>query len=884
VADNVLPPLPTRLRTRLLDPMLIPTMIIVALTFEVGHLLGVIANVPAWALVGVLAGGMVVACTADALWGAAVQGWRLWTKMAVQLGAITFVMYTIGWGPTLGIGLAFGAIESLRVAGSRAVVPGITLSAVALGVGEVAIATGVAPSLVSSPLVHGLALLSALGVGLTIREFDRTIASAEQAKEEVRQREERFKALVQNAADIIMVVGGDSRVGYLSPAFESLLGYSLDQTVGSESLELVHPDDAELLRVSLAHMESASTRHAIEIRLLHADGAWRWFDVTVSDLREDANVAGWVANMRDITERKRSEVALREAQEAFRHAFDDAPIGMVMTDVSGTVLRANHSLAALLGRDRDDLVGIGMLDLTVPDDRATSERLRLQLCAGEIQSYQQEMRYFRSDATIVWASLSVSAIRDEDGRPTTLIGQLEDITERKTLGDRLAYQAAHDPMTGLANRATFTDEVSHALETATSGGQRVAVLFIDLDHFKLVNDGLGHAAGDELLMTVAHRLRSALRPHDVVARFGGDEFVVLCRDVPSLAAAMDVAQRVNSALEMPVILIEGEVFVSASIGIAFSSEDDNAETLLQHADAAMYRAKNDGRARIQVFDADHDGAAVTMLRTGNELHRAIERNELELHYQPITELRSGRVIGFEALLRWNHRVRGLLQPSEFIHLAEATGLIVPVGAWVLESACEQVAYWQTQRRPEHRTTPLGVNVNLSPRQIADPSLTKTVQAVLDRTGIAPEAVWLEITENSLMDDTVAVMATLNQLRELGVHLCIDDFGTGFSSLSYLKRLPVETLKIDRTFVDGLGTEPEDSSIVEAIVTLAHALDMTAIAEGLETPAQLDALRTLGCDFAQGFLLGAPRAIAEVGDHPADDLTAWQAPPRGRVAG
>jgi len=340
-------------------------------------------------------------------------------------------------------------------------------------------------------------------------------------------------------------------------------------------------------------------------------------------------------------------------------------------------------------------------------------------------------------------------------------------------------------------------------------------------------------------------------------------------------AVSEIARRLIAAIAKPINVGNDEVFVTASIGIAIATAEDTAETLLRHADAAMYQAKHDGRARYTIFEADHHGSAIATLKTGNDLHRALERDEFELHYQPIVDLRTGRVSGFEALLRWQHPDRGLLLPGEFIGLAEETGLIVPIGIWVLETACRHTVHWQQVRDSTLDAPPLAINVNLSARQIADPNLTKAVAAVIDATGIDPDAVTLELTENTLMHDAESTNAVLRGLRAQGIRLAIDDFGTGYSSLSYLKRFPVQALKIDRNFVDGLGAEPEDTGIVEAVITLAHTLGLTAVAEGLESPAQLETLRALECDSAQGNLLGHPLPASVIGEHPADDLTPWQ---------
>jgi diguanylate cyclase (GGDEF)-like protein/PAS domain S-box-containing protein len=873
----------SRLGPRLADPTVL-TLPVVIPVFWVASRLSLIAETPIWLLCALLAGSFLATSIATVFSDEHdTLGW-VWVRVAVHVFGITAVMYAIGWGPTLAIGLIFGAVESIRISGVRAATPAMVLSVVALGLGELAIALDIAPTLVSEPLVHGLAALAALGVTFTIKLFERAVRETEaveaelrESESELRQSAQRFEALVQHASDIIMVIGSDALLRYVSPAFETVLGYPAAQAVGMQGLELIHEVDVEAVRAAIARHELLTRRGSIEARLLHRDGSWRWFDVIVTDLSKDPSVGGWVANLRDITERKAQEAALNEAQEAFRHAFDDAPIGIGLVDMSGYIQRANRAMAELLGRTQDELVGIQILELTHPDDRTVSDEFRARLARNEVDSYRLEKRYVRPDGHLVWASLSVSVVRDLDGNAMYQIGQLEDITDRKALADRLAYEAAHDAMTGLSNRSSFTERVTQAL-ARRERNRMVAVMFIDLDHFKVVNDSLGHALGDELVVTVAQRLRGAIRPGDVIARFGGDEFVVMCENLSGTDAVAALAERLLAAVAEPIALTTDEVFVTASIGIALSDDDATAETLLRHADAAMYQAKHGGRARAIVFEPDHHGSAMTALRTGTDLHRALQRDELVVHYQPIVTLRTGRVIGFEALVRWNHPERGLLGPDEFIHFAEETGLIVPIGAWVLETACRQTARWQALRPAEVTAPPLVINVNLSPRQLSEPTLASTVARIIRETGIDASAVCLELTENALMQNIESTIEAMDALRNMGVHLSIDDFGTGYSSLSYLKRFPVEALKIDRSFIDGLGREHEDTSIVEAIVTLAHALGLTAVAEGLETETQLEALRVIGCDFAQGYLLGRPQPAAVVGDHPADDLTAWHAKP------
>ena len=634
--------------------------------------------------------------------------------------------------------------------------------------------------------------------------------------------------------------------------------------IGKSGIELAHEDDFALLRESFAQSGSEITDHRHELRLRHHDGSWRWFDLALTNRSADPIVRGWVANLRDITDRKHSEAALAEAQAAFRHAFDDAPIGIGLVGIDGRILRVNWSFARMMQRTREDLVGVSVADLTHPDDRASSEAERDRLARGEIDSFHVEKRYVRGDGTAIWVSLNVSMVRDTDDQPLYMIGQVEDITDRKATGDRLAYEAHHDSMTGLTNRATFTDHVSRAVAAGNEVGRRVAVLFVDLDHFKLINDGLGHAVGDEVLMTVAQRLRSVLGPRDIVGRFGGDEFLILCDQLVGLTgarAAQSVAQRVTDALAAPIQLSEGEIFVTASIGVALSNLGDTGETLMRHADAAMYRAKHEGRARAAFFDPKMDQSAVAALKTSTDLHRAVERGELVLHYQAIFDVRRNEVAGVEALLRWNHPERGLLPPSEFIHLAEENGVIVSIGEWVLREACRQAALWNDTRRAAGARA-LMMHVNLSPRQVSDPTLLKKLVAILKETNLSPSLLCLEVTEHTLMGGTSNATKVLRPICNLGVHLSVDDFGTGYSSLANLQQTPVETLKVDRTFVGALCETADGRAIVEAIVTIAHSLGLSAVAEGVETNDQLASLRAIGCDFAQGYFLGRP-ATADV---------------------
>ena len=578
----------------------------------------------------------------------------------------------------------------------------------------------------------------------------------------------------------------------------------------------------------------------------------------------------WVGNRL-----RASEQALVDAEARFRSAFEQAPIGMGLATRDGRILRANRAFGQILGRSSEELAGVPIRDLTHPDDwEANAVQIRA-LFSGETDHYQMEKRYLHADGHVVWVSVTTSCVRDATGQPVYMIGQIEDITERREMRERLAHAAVHDQLTGLPNRVLFMDRLELSLRRSQRDGNAIALMFLDLDRFKLINDSLGHEVGDRLLQRVSQRLRGALRGSDTLARFGGDEFTVLC-EVKDLAEALEVADRLVTAMQQPLALSGNEMFVSVSIGVAVSADgSDSGAEMLRNADVAMYRAKALGASRIAVYREDDETGTIRRLRTSNELHRALERDELDVYYQPVVDLHNESLVGIEALVRWRHPSRGLLLPAEFIPLAEDSGLIVQLGAWVLDDACRQVADWSRRRSDvgadEFR---LNLSINVSAQQVADPSFPARVASALDHSGLDPDRLWLEITESTLMGNTDVTMQALRDLRELGLHLEIDDFGTGYSSLSYLKQFPVETLKVDRSFVDELDHDSGDVAIVRAIIGLGDSLGMSVIAEGVEREAQAQQLKRLGCYLAQGYLFGAPLPASALEPFPTDDLGAW----------
>jgi diguanylate cyclase (GGDEF)-like protein len=438
-----------------------------------------------------------------------------------------------------------------------------------------------------------------------------------------------------------------------------------------------------------------------------------------------------------------------------------------------------------------------------------------------------------------------------------ILGVVRDVTERHELRAQVEFHRHHDPLTGLPNRVRLRDRLAEAITHAGDFGATVALLLVDLDRFNVVCDSLGHEAGDELLVAIAERIERVLRFGDVLARVGGDEFAIVCGDVTEPDEALTVATRVLGVFDEPLAVGDAELLLQASIGVAIAEGvDDTSDRLLRDADAALVAAKQAGRGRIALFDDDMRSRAVARLDLEKDLHRALARRELRVHYQPLVHFDGAEVIGFEALLRWEHPQRGLMLPAQFVPLAEETGLIVPMGAWVLDEVCAQVARWNSLAEPGD--PPLQVSVNLSARQLTHPDLVATVAEAIGRAGIEPSTLVLEITETVLMDDPETASTILHALRSLGVKLAIDDFGTGHSSLGYLKALPVNCLKIDRAFVSGLSVDPDDEAIVAAVVRMGHALGLEVTAEGIETLAQLEALEALGCDVGQGFYFARPQ--------------------------
>jgi diguanylate cyclase (GGDEF)-like protein/PAS domain S-box-containing protein len=830
------------------------------------------------------------------------------------------------------------------------------------------------------------ALVAIIGVSTDITELKKT--------DELRRSEERFRALTQNSSDIVTLLGTDGTIRYESPSIERILGYRPEELLGENAFDYVHPDERGRVQGKFAEgLADPDLRPSAEFRFRHKDGSWRYLESVGSNLLGDPEVGEFVVNSRDITERKRVEERLRQAEARYRTLVERMPAVTYIQEIGGpdSAIYMSPQIETLTGYSPEDFGPLckdpdlrwGMVH---PDDR---ERMQSEderdVEPGEV--FTAEYRVVHRDGRIVWVRNEsvvvelegpsgsrywqgfmvditerkqaedlvkrqadmleqthdavftwklggeiiywnqgaerlygwskeealgrisnellktihpftseeldrrlrseghwegelVHHTRDNrrvvvesrhvltryDSGPGFVLETNRDITERKRAEERLHHQAFHDLLTSLPNRQLFVGRLKQALRRTRRRPERkkVAVVFIDLDNFKVINDSLGHEFGDHLLMAVGERLRGYLRPEDTLARLGGDEFTVLVENVEHPADAVRVAERVMEALREPFVLEGQELFIKPSIGISLGEArtTTSPENLLRDADTAMYRAKKEGLG-YRVFEPVMYEQALRRLKLGNELQRAIESEEFVAYYQPIIDLRSDEEVwGIEALVRWRHPQRGLLDPKEFVPAAEDSGLVVPMGERVLKEACCWAKEWQ-ERHPH--VSPLVISVNLSARQLQRPDLASTVEGVLRQTGLEACSLSLDITETVYIKALEGDTATLDELKQLGVRLSIDDFGMGYSSLSYLKRLPTDALKIDKSFIRALGEDIKDTALVKMIIDLAHTFDMEVVAEGVESEAQAVQLKEMGCELAQGYHFTEPlppKAVSE----------------------
>ncbi|MDY7094262.1 MAG: EAL domain-containing protein [Acidobacteriota bacterium] len=658
--------------------------------------------------------------------------------------------------------------------------------------------------------------------------------------------------------EAIFITDPEGEVLYVNEAFCRTYGY-LDQGILGRHRKMLWADEGQA--PGDREVDLDGSRGGEQVECLHRRRDGTTFPVLLSrstlELSREEGLAE-VGVVWDITQRKRSENALRESEERYALAARGANDGLWDWDLRIGEIFFSARWKHMMGYSEQE-IGSSPEDwfrLVHPEDLSLLKAHIEAHMEGRTPHFEHEHRIRHRNGDYRWMLSRGLAVRGRNGQAYRMAGSQTDVTERKRAEQQLVHDALHDALTGLPNRALFLDRLNHALNRSRRrDSYHFAVLFLDLDRFKVVNDSLGHMLGDELLTAIARRLEACLRMGDTVARLGGDEFAILLDDLDRTEDAVEVSLRILEDLQAPFHLDGHELFATASIGIALSVTGyERAEEVLRDADTAMYRAKSQAEKRPVVFDPTMHANAMTVLRLETDLRRAVEREEFELFYQPIVSLKSGVLWGFEALVRWRHPERGLVYPSEFLPLAEETGLILSIGYWVLREAARQTRDWQ-QRFPRRRE--LGVSVNVAGQQLAHGAFVAQVDEVLRETSIPPESLRLEITEGVLMDSPEATALVLEQLRERQIKLHIDDFGTGYSSLSHLHRFPVDTLKIDRSFIGALDARGENSEIVRTIIALAHSLNMDVLAEGVETRQQLIVLKGLGCEFGQGFFFARP---------------------------
>ncbi|HIK06782.1 MAG TPA: EAL domain-containing protein [Trichormus sp. M33_DOE_039] len=684
-----------------------------------------------------------------------------------------------------------------------------------------------------------------------------------QALEALREREEQYRRIVETATEGIWLLNHNHLTTFVNQQMAAMLGYTVDEMLGKTLFDFMDAEGREIAQRQLERRQQG-VHEQHDFKFCRQDGSDLWVIISCAPMFDDqGNYSGALGMVTNISDRKQAEAAVRESQQrldGILNSLEDV-VWSISADTFAT-LYLNPAVVQVYGRAISEFSENSNLWFEVihPEDQArVRQAIQPLMLTG---SQDIEYRIIRPDGQIRWLRNRSHVIYDPSGKPIRMEGIATDISERKHMEEKLVRHAFYDHLTGLPNRVLFMDRVEQAITQNQQNPQQLfAVLLLDLDRFKVVNDSLGHGVGDQLLVSFAQRLQNCIRPEDTIARLGGDEFSILLSPINSIDDATRIAESIHQALKSPFNLNGYEVFTTTSIGIVLSKTSyTQAADLLRDADTALYCAKEQEKAWHMVFDTTMYDQAVALLQLETDLRWAIERQELQVVYQPIVSVDTGRIAGFEALVRWQHPERGLIPPTEFISVAEETGLIIPIGQFVLRDSCQQLRQWQRQF-PD--VPPLTMNVNLSGKQFSQPYLVEQVQQILQAVDLDPSSLKLEITESAIMSSPEKVATILQQFKTLGIKLCIDDFGTGYSSLAYLHNFPIDVLKIDRSFINRIDRDGEQLAIVRAIATLASNLGMSVVAEGVETMSQLVQLRLLQCDQAQGYLFSKPLDSAKI---------------------
>ncbi|HZX62622.1 MAG TPA: EAL domain-containing protein [Bacteroidales bacterium] len=682
--------------------------------------------------------------------------------------------------------------------------------------------------------------------------------------------------MTDNIQDVIFVMDMNLNYTYVSPSVKILRGYEPEEVLKQAPFDAFTPSSLDLAKRTLSEfMELGKLEHkgdisrTLQLEIKRKDGTNVWTETMVSFIRDkNQRPVGILGVMRDITERKKAESqrevmleAIRQGEEKYRTILESIQEGYFEVDLNGKFTFCNNSMSRLTGCSKEELLGMNHKQFTNEETaKEVFQAFNNVYTTGE-PSKGFDWQIIRKDGGEGFIEASVTLQKDSSGKPTGFKGMIRDITERKRTEQQINYMATHDVLTGLPNRLMFNQLLNQAIRSAQRHKRQLAIFFIDLDRFKIINDSLGHEAGDRLLKEMAKRFKKSLRADDVVGRLGGDEFVILIEEVDELSQVALVAHKILTTTIQPMNLQGEECRVTASIGISiYPGNGTDEQTLIKNADMAMYFAKEEGRNNYQFYSKDIQSISNKRFSIETNLHRALERNELSLKYQAKVDFKTGMITGVEALLRWKNLSIGLITPTQFIPVAEETGLIVPIGRWVMKTACAQNVAWQRQGLP-----PVCMAVNLSLRQLIDDNLLEDIKAALDDSGMAPNLLELEITESMVMHNPPRLIELLTNIKKLGVRLAIDDFGTGYSSLAQIQHFPIDTLKVDRSFIRNLAQDSENQAITQAIITMGKTLKLTVVAEGVETQEQKDFLRDLICDEMQGFYFSKPIAPDQFGD-------------------
>ena len=695
-----------------------------------------------------------------------------------------------------------------------------------------------------------------LGIIRDVTERRQAEYQRETALEALRQSEERYRSILEEMQEGYFEVDLAGNFIFFNDATCRAMGYSREEITGMNNRQYTDKENAKILFKAFNEVyRTGNPIKALDWQVISKDGTKRFIEVSAS-LKKDSsgNPIGFKGAARDATERKQAEEAIRESEERYRTFVENASDIIFRTDVNGRFTFANQAMLRITGYSKEEFIGMHYRALVRQDKYEEVMKLLVGQYKSRIPNTYQEFPIVRKDGQEKWIGQNTQLLF-ENGEPSGFQAVARDITENKLAEEKIQYMATHDSLTGLPNRMMFNHLLNHSVQSAKRYQKQIAVLFMDLDRFKIINDTLGHDAGDLLLQVIASRLKQTLRAADVVARLGGDEFIILIEEVKNSNQIEVVAKKILSAVMTPITILSEECRVTGSVGISvFPKDGQDEQTLMKNADSAMYFAKEEGKNTFKFYSSYIQSHAVERLSIENHLRFALERNELKLVYQAKVDFKTGIITGVEALLRWDSPALGPITPTQFIPIAEQTGLIVPIGRWVMETACAQNVAWQKQALP-----PVCMAVNLSLRQLLDEYLLADIGKVLKSSGMAPNLLELEITESMVMHNPERVINTLFKIKNLGVRLAIDDFGTGYSSLSQMRYFPVDTLKIDRSFIRNIPKDSEDKAITQAIIKMGKTLSLSVVAEGVETKEQMEFLREQSCDEMQGFYFSKPVA-------------------------